>query len=268
MLNRRWKGATAAMAAVFMLSAPAAHAAWVEVDGTVLSKEQGWGENGTSYITLRALSQLGDYALSWDGEQARLEGGDLELTAEPGQPYIEVNGRALYVAEGVGSVEGKTYLPLRVVADATGGALDWDPQTATASLELEDCVPPRACYDEEGLYWLSRIISAESRGEKLRGQIAVGNVVLNRVAHENYPNTVKSVIFDDNYGVQFEPVANGTVYDEPTENSLLAAKLALEGTDIVGDCIYFYAPALSAGAWIRQNAEYYTTIGCHNFYRE
>ena len=268
MLNRRWIGAPAAMAAVFMLSAPAAHAAWVEVDGTVLSKEQGWGENGTSYITLRALSQLGDYALSWDGEQARLEGGDLELTAEPGQPYIEVNGRALYVAEGVGSVEGKTYLPLRVVADATGGVLDWDPQTATASLELEDRVPPRACYDEEGLYWLSRIISAESRGEQLRGQIAVGNVVLNRVAHENYPNTVKSVIFDDNYGVQFEPVANGTVYDEPTENSLLAAKLALEGTDIVGDCIYFYAPALSAGAWIRQNAEYYTTIGCHNFYRE
>ena len=106
MLNRRWKAAAAAMVAVFMLLAPAAHAARVEVDGTVLSDQQGWGENGTSYITLRALSKFGDYALSWDGEQALLEGENFELTAEPGLPYIEVNGRALYLAEGVGAVEG------------------------------------------------------------------------------------------------------------------------------------------------------------------
>lgn len=268
MLNRRWKAAAAAVAAAFTLSVPAAHAAAVEVDGTVLTSEQGWGENGVSYITLRSLAQFGGYKLHWDGEQALLEGENFELTAEPGQPYIEVNGRALYVAEGVGAVEGKTYLPLRVVADATGGALGWDSQTATASLELEDCLPPRACYDEEELYWLSRIISAESRGEQLRGQIAVGNVVLNRVSHKNYPDTIQGVIFDNHYGVQFEPVSNGTVYDDPTETSVLAAKLALEGADIVGDCIYFYAPALSAGAWIRANAEYVTTIGCHKFYRE
>lgn len=268
MLNRRWKAAGAAIAAAFMLSAPAAQAARVEVDGATLSAEHGWGENGTSYITLRALSRAGDYALSWDGEQAVLEGEDLELYAIPGRPYIEVNGRALYVAEGVGAVDGKTYLPLRVVADATGGALRWNGDTATASLELEDCVPPQAGYEEEGLYWLSRIISAESRGEQLRGQIAVGNVVLNRVEHEHYPDTIKGVIFDTHHGVQFEPVSNGTVYDEPTDTSILAAKLALEGADIVGDCIYFYAPALSAGTWIKANAEYYTTIGCHKFYRE
>jgi N-acetylmuramoyl-L-alanine amidase len=42
-------------------------------------------------------------------------------------------------------------------------------------------------YDEEDLYWLSRIISAEARGESLEGQIAVGNVVLNRMKSDRWP---------------------------------------------------------------------------------
>lgn len=46
------------------------------------------------------------------------------------------------------------------------------------------------------LYWLSRIISAESRGESLKGQIAVGNVVLNRVEEDDFPDTIPAVIFD------------------------------------------------------------------------
>ena len=58
------------------------------------------------------------------------------------------------------------------------------------------------------------MISAESQGEPLVGQLAVGNVVLNRVAHQNYPDTIREVVFDDHYGVQFEPVSNGTVYDQ------------------------------------------------------
>lgn len=267
MLNPRWKAAVVGLAAAMMMSVSAAGAAGVEVDGVPLSEEQGWGREGTSYVTLRALREFGDYTLVWDGRQAILTGDGIELVAVPGERYIEVNGRALYVAEGVGVLNGRTYLPLRVIADATGGVLHWDGERAVAGLELEGGVAPHADYDEQGLYWLSRIISAESRGEPLEGQIAVGNVVLNRVAHRNYPNTIREVVFDDKYGVQFEPVSNGTVFNEPAELSVLAAKMVLEGADTVGDCIYFYAPELSPGIWINQNAEYYTTIGCHRFYR-
>lgn len=267
MLHKRWKQAAATLCAALVFAAPAAHAASVEVDGVALSSEQGWGENGTSYITLRALAQLEGYDLAWDGEKATLSGDGLELTAVPGQLYLEVNGRALYIDEGVGVADGKTYLPLRVVADATGGALSWDGETSTASLSLEDSVAPKAAYDSEGLYWLSRIISAESRGETMLGQLAVGSVVLNRVAHEKYPSTIREVIFDTNYGVQFEPVSNGTVYDEPVPSAVLAAKMCLEGASVVGDSLYFYAPALSPGTWIVENGIYHTTIGCHKFYR-
>ena len=121
--------------------------------------------------------------------------------------------------------------------------------------------------NEEDLYWLSRIISAESRGETLIGQIAVGNVVLNRVRSEKFADSVKDVVFEVDSGyVQFEPVSNGTIYDEPTYRSMLAAKMALAGCDIVGDSLYFFSPALSSGSWIRANRTYLTTIGCHRFY--
>ena len=79
----------------------------------------------------------------------------------------------------------------------------------------------------DDLYWLSRIISAESRGEPLEGQIAVGNVVLNRVASADFPDTIYGVIFDDRWGGQFTPVRNGTIYQVPSARSVEAAGLSL-----------------------------------------
>ena len=264
-MNSRWKKGVAGLLAALALQTPA-FAAGVAVDGTALNSGEGWIRDGVSYITLRAVDEATPYELSWDGSGARLTGEGLELRAVPGQSYITVNGRALYVAGDVQVVEGKLTLPMGVVAEAVGGELNWDSATGTARMELQGSTPAHAAYEEEDLYWLSRIISAESRGESLLGQMAVGNVVLNRVASEHYPNTVKEVVFDTRYGVQFEPTANGTVYDEPTQTSVLAAKLCLEGARVVGDCLYFYAPALSAGTWIVNNCTYYTTIGCHKFY--
>lgn len=265
-MHRRWKGAAAALVTALTLTLPALGAG-VKIDGAALSTDQAWVENGVSYITLRAFSDLSGYQLGWDGSQALLNGADLDLAAKPGEWYVSANDRALYVEGGVRVVEGRTALPLRVVAQATGAALSWDSSDATARLDTRGARPSTASYDAEDLYWLARVISAESRGEPLLGQIAVGNVVLNRVADRQFPNTVKGVVFDTENGVQFEPVSNGTIYDAPTESALLAAKLCLEGANVVGDCMYFYAPALSAGTWIVNSRTYYTTIGCHRFYR-
>lgn len=67
-------------------------------------------------------------------------------------------------------------------------------------------------------------------------------------------------------GVQFTPVANGTVYDEPTQESLLAAKLVLDGARAAGNSLYFIAPELTDNHWTMENRTYVTTIGCHWFY--
>ena len=265
-MNRTWMtAALAGLLSAMMLSVPAA-AAQVEINGTPLSVEEGWIQQGVSYVTLQALSREGGYDLCWDGASALLSGEEAHLQARPGADYIEVNGRALYLPNGVQTINGRIALPLRLLENALGVQVAWDEERATASLDTVGAQARQADYDQEGLHWLSRIISAESRGESLLGQMAVGNVVLNRVNSGKYPDTIKDVIFDRNNGVQFEPVENGTVYDEPTPTSILAAKLVLEGAEVVGDCLYFYAPALSKGTWIVNNCTYYTTIGCHKFY--
>ena len=121
-------------------------------------------------------------------------------------------------------------------------------------------------YDADVLYWLSRIISAESRGESLIGQIAVGNVVLNRTRSTDFPNTVYDVIFDTKFGVQFTPILNGTIYDPPCESSVIAAKICLEGYSISDKIVYFLNEAISSNMWVTNNRPYVMTLGNHAFY--
>lgn len=264
-MYRRWKWAATALFTVFTLTIPALGANIV-ADGVSLTADQAWIEEGTTYMTLRSYAALTGHALAWADGTARLSGMGLELQASPGELYLESNGRALYVPETVSVSQGKLVLPLRVLCQATGAELTWDAQSATVTLNTLGAKPSSANYNEEDLYWLSRIISAESRGEPLIGQIAVGNVVLNRIKSAEFPNSVKDVVFDSQYAIQFEPVANGTVYDPPTLSALVAAKLCLEGANVVGDCLYFFAPSLSPGTWIVNNRTYFTTIGTHQFY--
>ena len=199
-------------------------------------------------------------------EAVRAEG--LKLTARPGDAYIEANGRTLYAKDGVHLKAGRTLVPVRVLAEALGATVDWNPATGVVSVNGGGSATTQPDYNREDKpYWLSRIISAESRGEPLEGQIAVGNVVLNRVDSPDFPDTIYGVIFDDRWGGQFTPVRNGTIYQEPTEQSIQAAKLCLEGVNVAKDSLYFLAPALTNNHWIMENRTHVMTIGAHWFYR-
>ena len=181
------------------------------------------------------------------------------MSADPDGGFLTVNGQRYPCVVDV--VEGRTYVPLRLTAEALGGSVRWDPWLDGAAV-----TSPGAEHDAMDYYWLSRIIHAESGGEALEGQIAVGNVVLNRVSSGDFPDSIPGVIFDDENGVQFEPVSNGTVTNAPTELSLEAARRALSGENTAGDALYFFAPALSQGSWIDSSRTYRQTIGCHRFY--
>jgi len=125
-----------------------------------------------------------------------------------------------------------------------------------------------ASYSSTDLYWLSRIIHAEAETEPYSGKVAVGNVIMNRVKSESFPNTVKGVIFEYYKGIpQFSPVADGTIYNTPNGDSIKAAKAALSGTSYVGDATYFFNPSKSEGTWIVKNKTYVKRIGNHVFYR-
>ncbi len=91
-------------------------------------------------------------------------------------------------------------------------------------------------------------------------------MILNRVKSPEFPSTVYGVIFDKKYGVQFQSVMNGTVYNTPSSDSISAAKAALKGENPVGDCLYFLNPKTAENKWIINNRTYHSAIKNHDFY--
>ena len=91
----------------------------------------------------------------------------------------------------------------------------------------------------------------------------MGNVVLNRVASPRFPNTVYEVIFQRN---QFTPTINGSIYRTPNAESVVAAKLCLEGVNTAGNSLYFVNPRVSPNSWAQRNRPYVATIGAHAFF--
>ena len=243
------------------LSANAVRIVPVQVDGDHLPGTA-YLEEGVTYVPLRYLLDAFDgWTVTWDSEaqEAIAVSGSARVAADPEEDRIVVNDAVL---SGRVTVEnGRTYVPLRLVTEALGGKTEWDPYLAGAAVTSTNAV-----YDASDLYWLSRIICAESGAEPMEGQIAVGNVVLNRVVSNEFPDSIPAVIFDRVDGVQFEPVENGTVYRTPTAQSTEAAMRVLDGENTVRNAMYFYAPALSQGRWINANRTYFKTIGCHRFY--
>lgn len=236
----------------------------VTVDGVALSPAP-FAADGVTYAPMVALLEaMGGWETTWDRvtRTATSETDRFTLAVPVGQRYVTADGHRHAMNAPSLIRNGRTYVPLRAVAELLGAEVtftSWSaPVTVTTGRD--------AGYSQEDLYWLSRIISAESQGEPLAGQIAVGNVVLNRVAHSDFPSTVKDVIFDTKHGVQFTPVANGAIYWEPTAQSVEAARMAMEGVNTVGKSLYFFNPSLSQGTWIVQNRTYHSTIGNHRFY--
>lgn len=225
-----------------------------------------FAEEGVAYVPLAPLLEaLGGWETGWDQptRTATADTGLFSLSVPAWRSQVLADGFPFDTSAATLVRGGCTYVPLRSLASLLGARVefvDWSsPVTVSSGQEAE--------YTEEDLYWLSRIISAESKGESLLGQVAVGNVILNRVTSEDFPNTIRGVVFDRRNAVQFEPVANNTIYDEPTAQSVLAARLALNGTNAAGSCLYFFNPSISKGVWIRQNRAYFGSIGCHAFYQ-
>ena len=244
----------------------------VNVNGVMLS-DRALLIHDTTYVTLRSFSDaLTSATISYNRYQrtAEVVAQGLVLTATDGAYVVEANGRTLFAMTPVVIMsDGKMYVPIRTLAKAYGVSVEWHEGSRSVSIRGSASFLTHAdrYYNPDELYWLSRIVHAESRGESLLGQIAVGNVVLNRKRSGAYPNTVYGVIFDRKYGVQFSPVLDGSIYLTPSYTSTLAAKIALEGYSVSPDVLFFLAPRTATSDWIVKNRTYLFTIGGHDFYR-
>ncbi|CEP69094.1 Cell wall hydrolase, SleB [Moorella glycerini] len=103
---------------------------------------------------------------------------------------------------------------------------------------------------KEDLLLLARLIQAEAEAEPLEGMIAVGAVVVNRVRHPDFTDTIYAVIMEPG---QFESVGNNRLASvkAPNEDSVKAATKALEGVDLTNGALFFYNPQLTDNQWIR-----------------
>jgi len=125
----------------------------------------------------------------------------------------------------------------------------------------------RFSFTRDDIYLLARLIHAEARGESLTGQIAVGAVILNRMASEEFPGSISDVIFQKTRGVyQFTPVQDGQINLEPNQTSFYAAERAINGEDPTGGALFFYNPETSSDRWIR-TLPVMKVIGNHVFAR-
>ncbi|MCZ0703895.1 cell wall hydrolase [Natronobacillus azotifigens] len=113
---------------------------------------------------------------------------------------------------------------------------------------------------------MAQLVHAEAKGEPYAGKVAVATVVLNRVDHPEFPNTVRNVIYERSAGghYAFTPVQNGAINQTPDADSIAAVKEALAFRGQGQGSIYFYNPRIATNEWIRTR-EVTIVIGNHRF---
>lgn len=213
--------------------------------------------NQTGLYPLREVCDIIGYEIRWDNRQkkAYIKGTGAEYYVRNtnivnGVSYVTATELSKYVKELSYNEE---YNVIMVGKSYTGDEL------------VKKCLSITG-YTKADMDWLSKIVSAEARGEDYYSKIAVANVILNRVEHHQYPNNIKGVIFDKKSGVQFTPTVNGQINKSATKESVYASFDALCGYDNSGGALFFINPTIAKTSWVSRNRTYIFSMGNHAFY--
>ncbi|TVY03299.1 cell wall hydrolase [Cohnella terricola] len=207
--------------------------------------------DGRVYIPLRHVAELLHAKVKWDADAQLAE-------LETVNPVV--------VKEDYGLTEiGKEYSVNKSVLLKRNGLKEAG--EATEGTALKVVIPSifdqeAAPFSDEDYRLLAKLVQVEVGYETYDSQLAVANVVLNRVADSRFPDSIRDVIYS---GKQFPPAHNGLL-DKSTPNAsvLRAAKDALNGKNNVRDAVYFYNPKVTKGAFW-SGLETIGTIGSHRF---
>lgn len=230
-------------------------------------------ENGHVFIPIRFASEaLNCDSIDWnqDTMTATVKAGGKNIVVKVGSDTATVDGQAVKLGAPVQFYDSRTFVPIRFFSETIGvDNIDWDADTYTVNIKNSSTEAnnkdTEQSYSDEDLYWLSRVVDVEAGSDTFEGKVAVANVIINRKKSSQFPNTIKGVIFDTKYGVQFPPAQNGSINRTPSQDSIDAAKKALEGYDNIGDCLYFADPSIK-DSWVVKNRTYYKTVGSQAFY--
>ena len=239
--------------------------------------------NGTTYVTVDSFVSMMDpqamveeeygvvavssarvgQVVDAEGNTASVVQESLSMAVSIRVAYIIANGRYFYVKDNLIMLNGRVAVPVRILAKVFNLDVGYDGKVLLTSNQARGAYvePGDSYYDGDTLYWLSHIINAESGNQSLAGKIAVGNVVMNRVKDPEFPDTVYGVLYQEN---QFSPVYSGSIWDEPNDESVVAAKLVMDGTQILPTALFFNT--VGASTFASRNRPYIATIGAHAFY--
>ncbi len=120
---------------------------------------------------------------------------------------------------------------------------------------------PSTQYSSSDVQLLAKVISAEARGESYEGQVAVGAVVLNRVAHPSFPDSISGVVYQSG---AFSCVYDSNWNEPVAESAKRAAIDAINGWDPSGGAIFYFNPDKTNDSFMHSRPVI-TIIGNHRF---
>ena len=244
----------------------------VDVNGKYLD-DGGKGfldSDGVTYIPLRFASNALGADVSWNQSkaQATVKKGSTTLVFTPSANTCHVNGKSQTAHQK--HIGGSVYVNANFLFPALGAKVGWDSYRYEVKVTTSYSVPSQYIekdYTPDDLYWLSKITSCEAGNVTFEGKIMVANVIMNRCDSDLFPNTIKDVIYDKKFGIQFPPAHNGNLDKaNPSTNTILACKAALNGVMLAPDCLYF-GYASSKNSWVAKNRQLYKVVGNQAFYK-
>ena len=188
--------------------------------------------------------------------------GALSKMGATGKEVVDIQNALKQKGYDTGAVDGIYGTGTRnaVIAFQKDNGLTADGVVGSKTLSALG-ISPSGVYNSADYELLARMISAEARGETYLGQVAVGAVVLNRVEHPSFPDTVSGVIYQNG---AFSCLYDGQFYEPVADSAYSAARDALNGLDPSGGAVYYYNPSTATSKWIFSRPVI-TTIGRHVF---
>ena len=253
--------------------------------------------NGVPYCTVKYFFEnvLASAKVYWANSGSNVNGTtvcgeSLTLLAQPGSQTMYVNGQSIYVPNGIQLKNGYTMAPIELLANLFSGSTvgyDWNlnvyvvttgsylagsaaaaqqpwqaPAAPAAQTAAVSGYQPSGYYDPQALDLIARVINAEAGSMSLEGKVSVGNVIMNRVASSEFPNTVYGVLYQPN---QFTVVNYASFQRTPSAESITAAKMAMDGVNYVPGAMFYNVAGMRS--WASRNRPYLTTFAGHDFYK-
>lgn len=227
-------------------------------------------EGGRVLVPLRPVFEALGAAVHYDAPSR-------SITARRGESLIRlavdstaaiVNGAPVTLDVPARVIDGRTLVPVRFAGEALGEPVQWNENRTVAignspAPPRNDELASRGSIPREDLLLLARLIYAEAGAEPYEGQVAVGEVVMNRTRSALFPNTIRGVIYEP---WQFTSVGNEYFNGPPSQAALRAAQEAYNGSNLTNGALYFYNPARTTNQFLL-GRKVTVTIGNHRFAR-